>query len=243
MGLFSESFRGANYDGINVQEKEDETEWVISVPLVVAARSERKSDGDEFQLCSDRPYIFSDPDKTRSDMEADPRQRTKLALERGIFPFVPSKVQIEKEGKSYLQFTFPKIVPPLLRTIIRDAVSYEASRNPEFVKCRMFANLHLENEEKHDDHATVFHQDFENAREVSVYAVAERPTTVGSFDKAALGRTPHSVHEAGVPSFSILPNRMYHWSGYFIHATPTNRFDGAFANKTRPFALIGFTYE
>lgn len=173
-------------------------------------------------------------------MEGNDGQRTSLALKRGIFPFIPAKETYEVGSSKYLRFVFPSDLPPVFRTIIKDALSAEAAINPNLEKYNMFANFHLETLERHDTHAEEFHQDFENARDVSVYAVSGMPTTVGSTFEEVLGHTSESALKAGIPFFHLRPERMYHWTGFFRHATPKGRFVGEYKGKVRPFALVGF---
>ena len=225
---------------VSVIEREDGEHWSVLVPITNAI-SAIHSVPNEFELCSPKKYDFSEPDKLLSLMEDNNGQRTSLALKRGIFPFTPTREVFEVEGRKYLRFAFPNSLPPVFRTIIKDALSYEAAINPNLEKCNMFANFHLETLESHDNHAEEFHQDFENARDVSVYAVSGMPTTVGSTSEEVLGHTSESALNAGIPFFHLRPERMYHWTGFFRHATPKGRFEGEYRGRVRPFALVGFT--
>ena len=60
----------------------------------------------------------------------------------------------------------------------------------------------------------------------------------GSLQKVAVVAT-----EKGFSIFSMLPERMYHWTEKFVHSTPDNRWKQGRKHSTRPYIFISFGYD
>jgi len=223
----------------NLIESEDGTRWKISILLPVLKDFPKRND---IELCSSTHYDLSKAEELRAKIERTENLREHFAAENGILGFKSGIAVTEAGDGQYASLEFPRNLPEVLRTIIKDAILYESATDVEFARSTMQVNFRFDALDNRDNTDEEFHQDFEAYRKAATYAVASRDPTVGSDDPRALYKTLSAALEAGITIFRMLPGRMYRWTKMYIHASPDNRFEGENANKTRVIAVIGFVY-
>ena len=217
--------------------------WVVLVPLLPNEKLDTAQS--EITICGDKEYPLQDIAGMIKTLEKNlPGQITKLVdlPSHNILEPEP-EIAIVRDQKLHC-FPFPRHIPTVLKEIIKDALCLEAATNAKFDHCEMTVDFRFEKRGEETNRKPRFHSDYPAVYTTSsMYVVSGIPTTLGSKIPTAIGLSAADAIKKGFPIFSILPERMYHWTERFVHSKPGNRWKQGRKHHTRPYIFISFGYD